>query len=82
MIGVAAMMLQPISPEVISAEEFCSSERLQMLDFSSDEQLCFRDAAADSVRGINVQQDLIKRSTDPDQCSKKSLQGTGSETFC
>ena len=33
-------------------------------------QLCFRDSAADSLHVINVQQNLIKRSTDPDQCSK------------
>ena len=31
---------------------------------------------------INVQQDLMKRSNNPDQCSKKSLQATGPETFC
>ena len=41
-----------ISPEVILADDACSSVSMQCLDFSSKAQLCFHHAVADSARTL------------------------------
>ena len=70
------------SPEVSSAAESCSSECLQCFDFSLDVQLCFRDAAVDSVHGLKCAARPHKEKHWPIPMFQKSHQGTGSETCC
>jgi hypothetical protein len=70
------------SPEVISADESCSSECLKCFNFSFDVQMCFRDAAVDSFHGLKGAARLHKEKHLPIPKIPKSYQCTGSETCC